>query len=250
MKEMYTEMIVVDNTIPEFVKWEDDVIIERLKNEKIDPTIVLKMEKDKTLFNINNYELIRKIVTILPSFNFEWKYPDDIELQIKVKNKVRNLLNLYFNFLLTYNGNSIIAEYYNEFDKIFNKEKYLGEVRYNLLNMTINKGHTEMSILKQTCWYIHLAKYKDNITNISILREIFNYLLYWEFGNQTMMDKHIHSKNNEYDFRSSKKVFNLWNEERKKEIKDQDKFVYYMTHNNYDKAYEMIEDQIIDIISK
>ncbi|AXF52275.1 MAG: hypothetical protein [Caudoviricetes sp.] len=222
-----------------FVKWEDEIISERIMRKNLDPLMILSMPKEKFITR-KNYNLIRDIVTMLDYASYHFNYLNDKQKHwYESRNLIERKLNKIFDYLMS---NSLRV--YDAFDEMFNKEKkYAGERRFNLLNRTNRKGWREISVLKQTCWYLYYINNLSNHDQILFndpteLKRIFTSPLSGSFRNEE-----LEISDELYD--ESPEIFKEFNRKRKKIIETQDKFVDLMVfENNFNAAYKMIKDEI------
>lgn len=224
-----------------FVKWEDDIIFERIMRKNVDPEMILHMEEEE-FADPDAYELLRDIVTTVDyAINYYDKLTEAQKAWYGNLKLIKDKLNRIIDYLLAEELNS-----YCVFDEIFNKSERMKKQKYLLLNRISDKGYFEIRVLKQVCWYLHYINYSlcndiKEFLDPRELRAIFTCPLYEKF-----IDERIR-----IDYDSSPESFKIFNERRKERIKKQDEFVRLMLlEGDYDEAFKMIEDEVKRVMER
>lgn len=219
---------------PEFVKWVDDDLVNEAKKNVLEKYTIQGINADINLEDLSLHEL-RELAT----FNAELGYDHDTYNSVGYNRRqaLADKLNKEFNRRLGEQAVSV----YNILDRKHNTEKWGGEVRYVLMNLCNRKGYTELSVLKNTVWYMHLVGKGLTADMANELMHIMNHTLYWKFGCE---------KGLEGRFDESPEMFEKFNEARKEEIKTQDKFIDYCLEQKFEEAYKLIEAEVYEVMHK
>lgn len=173
------------------------------------------------------YEDLRDLATFMAEIGYDHDLYNAIPYETQ---KIwKDLLNAEFDRRL---GDAV--EIYNLLDGTLNKEQWSGNIRFHLLSRSINKGYSEMGVLKNVVWYMQLVGKPVDVFIAQDLRCIMSHTLFWEFGNKA---------DSSVDFQRSPEEFQICNECRKKEIKAQDEFVKAALEHRWKDAFEFIKEE-------
>ena len=216
---------------PAWVKWQDEIIedevvarmlkkyhgsISDFYNTMVITTDVVAMD----------YDTIRDAVTFIsarncPEFEPEGRFNDSYE-KFKVKYQFIQTTKANLNEWVDTHLSDSIRDLYNFYDTKYNREKYRGDRRFDLLNRTSNKGYSEMMCLKAA---VRFQCLKDDdptlVTSIETAKMLYRYihdLPHWTFGCEYGCY--------EYDIDRSEEEFQKVNRMRIREIKKQDEFIH------------------------
>ena len=209
-------------TRPSWIKWKSEIIL--------DNTITKVLEDYETVdyfFRMVSYgpfvsqmefEEIRDAVTVINAYGFSENklYDGKFFERTDEMNNAKYHFNEWFNHHLSAN----MLNLYEFFDSKYNREKWAGERRFNLLNRTNGKGYTEMSCLKAAVRFQHLQDEDPTLlTSIGTAKMLSRYLNtpYWGFGEEENFYN--------YDPERSKEEFEICNNMMRREIQKQDDFI-------------------------
>ena len=213
--------------VPEFVKWVDDDLVAEAKKNVLNKYGVDGLNEKIDLEGLSIKEL-RELATVVAELGYDHDLYENIGYTEKHKLEVK--LNKEFDRRLGEQATSV----YNLLDKKFNTEKWGGEVRFHLMNLCIRKGYTEMGVLKNTVWYMHMVGKTVTVDMADDFRNIMCNKLYDKFG---------YERDIEGRFDESPEMFKIHNEARQKEIEAQDKFINYCLEQKFEEAFNMIEGE-------
>lgn len=216
------------NTTGDFVKWEDDKIVMNAIENVIKRYGYEGINESIDLASLPLNEL-RELATVIAELGYHGVLYDRIGYE--TRHILQEKLNKEFDRRLGEQATKI----YNMMDKRFNREKWGGEVRYELMNLCNRKGYGEMGCLKNTVWYMHLVGEEITVGCAYELSRIMTSTLYWEFTKRV---------DTEERFDASLEIFKIHNDRRKMEIAEQDGFVNACLEQRFEDAYKFIDAQV------
>lgn len=215
-------------TTGDFVKWEDDKIVMNAIENVIKRYGYKGINKSTDVESLLLYEL-RELATVIAELGYHGVLYDRIGYENR--HILQEKLNKEFDRRLGEPATKI----YNMIERRFNKEKWGGEVRYELMSLCNRKGYAEMECLKNTVWYMHLVGEEITVERAYELSKIMTSALYWDFTKRV---------DTEERFDASPEIFKIHNERRKKEIAAQDGFVNACLEQRFEDAYKFIDAQV------
>ena len=219
-------------SLPSYVKWAGEDIINTSIKNVLGKYSIPELSEGINLSSLS-YDELCEFATFVSALAYKSELYNMFNSD--VRSQMKESLNKEFDRRLE----PEMLNLYNAFDKEFNKEKWNGEIRYQLLCLHYRKGTTEMSCLKNALWFMFKYNNKVITMNEETAKEvsrIFNHTLFWEFGKQPDQYKYDLEKISEKDF---KKL----NAQRQAEIDAQNEFVKHIFNKEYDKAFALIEHQ-------
>ena len=223
---------VNDSSIPSFVRWIDEDYVDQAYKR-----ITAKISEETICrdalsidFNTLVYDNYRDLVTAFERIGLK----NDMYKEHSFYNNKHIIAARVQDYIFDCMGEiKPIFEYVTKTQK---PEFWVDYPWTKLISRTINKGYTEMSILKAT---VIIKHYTDNPIefipeNFDRIKRILTYTPYWEFG----------FENRVYGWDESPKKFRIANKARAKEIAAQDLFVNaVLKDNDFEYAYDLIKDR-------
>lgn len=209
---------------PSWIKWESEIILDNTINKVLeeygDIDYFFRMVSHGPFVLQMEFEEIRDAVTTINAYGYHGNRLDDGKslerMRIDEMHNAKHHFNEWFNHHLSAN----MLDLYEFFDSKYNREKWAGERRYNLLNRTNGKGYTEMSCLKAAVRFQQLQDENPKLlTSIGSAKMLSRYLdtPYWGFGEESNFYN--------YDPDNSKEEFDICNNMMRREIRKQNDFI-------------------------
>lgn len=232
-------MIKVNNSLPSFVRWVDEDIIDDAYARIIAkvPEEDLCFAADRIDFSTFDYDDYRDLQTALNRIGLKeemYKRRGFYNNKTIVKNKIQDFLFSCMNNGPT-PGNDPLKQSMDYLAKVTKYEVWVDNPYNVLLNRTVNKGYSEMALLKGAIILVHyMGLIPFAPEHFQKYHRILSYTPYWSFGHEDL----------DFDWDKDVESFNKANASRKKEIFAQETFIdLVLREKDYETAYNFIKDR-------